>query len=82
MTIQFTTRDVGLAIRDNLEQAQVHHFVEGEGVGGEFVHIEDGREFVSREIVDVIAVDVSDPSNIIIQLDNGQCFTCRIVTRV
>lgn len=66
--VQFSTRDIGLAIRDFLEQQYVHHFADTPE--GDIEQI-DGEE-------EVVAVDVSDPSNLIVSLYNGQQFTVRI----
>lgn len=69
-TIVFNTRDVGLAIRDHLEQNCITHFEERDLDGDE--------ELVEGERDEVVAVDVSDAHNPIICLDNGQTFTVRI----
>lgn len=61
-----TTRDIGLAIRD---------FLEGEHV----FHYDDDRETELAESVQL--VDVSDPNNPEVLLDNGQQFIIRIFAK-
>ena len=66
--IQAQTRDLGFAIRDFIE-------------GGDFFVLEDGDasgELWAKARRDVAVVDVTDPNNILIVLDNGQRFRCRI----
>jgi hypothetical protein len=61
---KFTTRDLGLAIRDHIEEHAVYHInAAGEERG-------DAGE--------VSYVDVSDANNPIVFLDNGQRFQVRI----
>lgn len=60
--MQLTTRDIGLALRDHFEDHDVCHF-------------HDDREG-ERQKVDFI--DVSDPNNPVVFIDNGQKFQVRI----
>lgn len=63
---EFITRDIGLAIRDFLEQRTVTHYEDRDGA----------LEPCGDD--EVVAVDVSDPDNLTVCLDNGQSFTVRI----
>lgn len=65
---RFTTRDIGLAVRDHLEDHTVTHFV----------GVEDG-DLDERGQGEVRFVDVSDPNNLVVHTDNGQTFTLRII---
>jgi hypothetical protein len=64
--VTFTTRDLGLAIRDHLEQSTVCHYEEK--AGGEVAE-------VARD--EAVFVDATDPNNLIVGL-NGQMFQVRI----
>lgn len=62
------THDLGIAIRDFLEDQEFHLF---DNSAGEMEETEDTRH--------VEFVDVSDPNNLIVMIDNGQTFTVRII---
>jgi hypothetical protein len=70
MTIKATTRDLGFAIRDFIEGYDFHHYEE--------VVDESGELQESEETFEIANVDVSDPNNLNIRLDNGQTFVVRI----
>jgi len=63
--ILMNTRDIGLALRDFLEEMDIFHFDE------------HGNETEHQQTVET--VDVSDPHNPVIWLDNGQRFLVHIV---
>ncbi len=71
MTIKATTRDLGLAIRDFLDDREFYHFEEGADESSELHE--------SEETFEIADVDVSDPNNLKIRLDNGQSFLVRII---
>jgi hypothetical protein len=71
MSVNATTRDVGLAVRDALEHL-THFFVYQEDEHGD--PMEDGQ-------VEIFDVDASDASNLVLRLTNGQQFTIHIVAR-
>jgi hypothetical protein len=64
MKTLFTTRDLGIAIRDHIEEHRITHF------RGDLLETELAGE--------IAGVDVSDPSNLRVHLDNGQSFRVRI----
>ncbi len=61
------TRDIGILIRDRLEDDTVCSHREHDGD-----LIEDGEE-------EIEFIDVSDPDNLVIFVSNGQTFTVRII---
>lgn len=61
-----TPRDISFAIRDFLEDQ-------------EFFTYNDDLDETGQDRVQF--VDVSDPHNPVIHLDNGQTFTCRIIAQ-
>ena len=71
MSNTINTRDLGLAIRDFLENRSIAHFAENEHG--------DLDEF--PEVATVDYVDVSDPNNLRVSTDTGQWFTVRISSR-
>ena len=68
MTDKATTRDLGLAIRDFLDDQYFHVLEE----------TDDGLE-ESGDMRKIVSIDVSDPNNLKIKLDNGQAFVVRIL---
>lgn len=64
--MRVTTRDVGLAVRDGLEH---------------LTHVTkwaDDRPLGRSPIADV---DVSDPDNIILQVESGETFVIRVIVQ-
>lgn len=62
------TRDLGIAIRDALEDENFHILKE-----------EEGELIESGQMVEITVIDVSDPDNPIVELENGQRFIIRII---
>lgn len=62
------TRDLGLFIRDMIEDREFCTYYERRG---------DLRE--CRAKAEIVHVDVSDPDNLTVALRNGQTFTVRII---
>lgn len=62
------TRDLGIAIRDALEDENFHILKE-----------EEGELIESGQMVEITVIDVSDPDNPIVELENGQQFIIRII---
>lgn len=60
------TRDIGLAIRDALEERTAIHYEER------------GDELEESGSTEFEFVDVSDPNNLTVFMANGQAFTLRI----
>lgn len=60
----FNTRDIGIAIRDFLEGFFINHF--------------EGNQLVEETSEEIMLIDISDPHNPVIHLQNGQKFICRI----
>lgn len=58
------TSDLGLAIRDHIEDHSFEHF-DGDQGTGRIAHVE--------------FVDASDPSNLVVHCDTGEVFTIRIL---
>ena len=69
MTTKATTRDLGFAIRDFLDDREFYHFEENA----------DGDPIESEETLEIADVDVSDPDNLKIRLANGQTIVVRII---
>ncbi|WP_036281372.1 hypothetical protein [Methylocystis sp. ATCC 49242] len=68
--IKFTTFDIGIAIRDLLEDVIIEHFEQRD------------CEVISTRLTErVTFVDVGDAPNPVIHLDNGQIFDVRIIAR-
>jgi hypothetical protein len=65
---RFTTRDIGLAIRDFLEGSDIHAFTGPD-------------DTQSEDVEEVDFVDVSDASNPVLFLTNGQEFQVRIFVK-
>jgi hypothetical protein len=63
----FTTRDLGFAIRDHLENSAVAVFT----IVGDEIH--------EGERTEIGFVDISDPDNPIVHFPNGQRFQLRII---
>lgn len=61
------TRDLGLAIRDHLEEKTVTHFAEDA----------DGA-LREMDCFEVTEIDVSDPSNLLVYTSSGRKFRVRI----
>lgn len=66
--MKLTARDIGFAIRDFIEDACIYH-VEGDAET-------DYIELLAPH--QVSSIDISDPDNPIIHMDNGQSFRVRI----
>jgi len=64
---RLTTTDIGFAIRDFLETRAVSKFIDR----GDHWHEES-------QAAEIESVDVSDPDNPLVYLDNGQVFRIRI----
>ena len=62
-----TTHDLGILIRDCIEDREFKIY--GEDASGDIVEAADDE---------VICVDMSDPSNLLVQTLDGQCFRVRI----
>lgn len=69
MATTITTRDIGLAVRDALEHLTHVPIYQDDEHG-------DDTEVARMEIWNV---DVSDPSNVLIDMANGQTFVLRVV---
>jgi hypothetical protein len=65
--MKVTTKDLGLAIRDFIEE---HKFCAFEEVNGEINPTKDWQK--------IQFVDCGDPSNLLVHLENGQRFRVRI----
>lgn len=68
MTVKATTRDIGLAIRDFLEGSDFFAYEDGDATG----------ELWAKTQRNVDVIDVSDPNNLHVVLDNGQVFRVSI----
>ena len=68
MTIKASTRDIGVAIRDFLEGSDFHVYEDNDATGE--------LRAKARRNVDVI--NISDPNNLVVVLDNGQVFRVSI----
>ena len=66
MTVQATTRDIGFAIRDFLEDQTISNFADDPDCEGELTENDSAHH--------IAHVDVSDVHNPLIHLDNGQKF--------
>jgi hypothetical protein len=69
MTTKATTRDLGFAIRDFLDDREFYHLEENA----------DGDLIESEETFEIADVDVSDPDNLKIRIAYGQTFVVRII---
>ncbi len=68
MSTKAQTRDLGIAIRDFLDDQDFHLLKE----------TDDGLE-ESGDMREVVDIDASDPNNLFVLLDNRQTFIIRIV---
>lgn len=62
--VLFSCRDIGIAIRDHLEDHTVAHLI--------------GDNLTPDESEEVTNIDVSNPEKLILQLSNGQQFRIRV----
>lgn len=74
MSGKASTRDLGIAIRDFLEGMPFEIFAEGSDHPAKNVN----GSIVTRAVE---FIDVSDPNNPVVQLDNGQLFEIRIFAK-
>ena len=68
--MQIQTRDLGLAIRDFLQDRAIH------------IHNETDDDLIeSGETLEIVDIDVSNPDNPEIVFENGQRFTVCLLSR-